>query len=319
MKILIVTNMYPTAQKPFYGIFVKEQVEALKRRYPDLEFDIFVINGDASKLQYLKSIPRIRKKIKQGGYDLVHVHYGLSGMFLLFGKLKVPVVMSLHGGDIQIAQKLWAQVAITKRALRLAQAAFTLNHSMDQLVARYCPRHILCPCGVDVDTFHPRENVQRPSRPIIVFPSDPARWVKNYPLFCATVDILRQKYHLDVEERHVKGLTRPEVNDLFNQASLLLLTSHSEGSPQVVKEAMACNLPVVTVPVGDVKVTLQGVENSPVASQASPEELAALCAQIIQRDARSNGRQRILDLELDAGSIASKIRSVYDQLTPNFH
>ncbi|MCD8393285.1 MAG: glycosyltransferase [Bacteroidales bacterium] len=315
MKILIVTNMYPSAEKPFYGIFVKEQVEALKKRFPDLDFDIFVIPGNRSKLEYVKTIPAIRKKIASGGYDLVHVHYGLSGLFLLLGKVDIPVVMSLHGGDIQIAQKLWAQVAITKRALRRAQAAFTLNQSMDQLVAHYCRRHVLCPCGVDVDTFHPEENAERPARPIVVFPSDPARWVKNYPLFAATLDILRQKYRLYVEERHVKGMTRPEVNDLFNQASLLLLTSHSEGSPQVVKEAMACNLPVVTVPVGDVRVTLQDVENSTVASQPDPEELAALCAEMLQRGKRSNGRQRILDLELDAGSIARKIRAVYDELT----
>ncbi len=314
MKILIVTNMYPTAQKPFYGIFVKEQVEALKKWYPDLEFDFHVIQGDKSKLEYIKSVPDIRRKIKRGDYDIVHVHYGLSGLFLLMGKVDTPVVMSLHGGDIQIAQKLWAQVAISKRALRRADAAFTLNDSMDQVVAQYCQRHILCPCGVDVETFHPLENAPRPSRPIIVFPSDPSRWVKNYPLFAATLDILRKEYGVDPEERHVKGMSRQEVNDLFNQASILLLTSHSEGSPQVVKEAMACNLPVVTVPVGDVRVTLDGVTHSAVTPSADPEELAACCAGIIERDTRSNGRERILQLGLDNRSIARRIRSVYDEL-----
>ena len=82
MKVLIVTNVYPSKDHPYHGIFVKEQMEAIKRLHPDVAFDVFYINGFGGKGEYLKSIWRVSNRINKGDYDLIHIHYGLAGLYL---------------------------------------------------------------------------------------------------------------------------------------------------------------------------------------------------------------------------------------------
>ena len=75
MRVLIVTNMYPTPDRPYYGIFVKEQVEAIRQLYSDIDFDIYYVDGRNSKMAYLKSIFAIDRRLRKRHYDIVHVHY----------------------------------------------------------------------------------------------------------------------------------------------------------------------------------------------------------------------------------------------------
>ena len=102
MKILVVTNVYPSDKHPYHGIFVAEQLNAVKKIHNDVEFDVLYINGFAGKFQYIKSIWKIIKTINSGIYDLVHIHYGLAGMYLYWPFIKkVPTIVTFHGSDIQ--------------------------------------------------------------------------------------------------------------------------------------------------------------------------------------------------------------------------
>jgi glycosyltransferase involved in cell wall biosynthesis len=316
MKILYVTNMYPSVDDSTYGIFVKEQIEAIER-VQVIDKSIYVINGRKGFKEYLKSVFIIRKIIRKEHFDLVHIHYGLSGLFLLLGRIKAPVIMTLHGGDIQTEQGKMVQVALTKLILRKCDFAITLNGRMDEIARRYVSRTEIIPCSVNNKLFVPKERFERkPKTAKVLFPSARTRLVKDFPLFQRACKVLRDKYGLSIEEYYLENLSRQEVANLFCKMDLLLMTSISEGSPQVVKEAMACNLPIVSTNVGDVSILLDGVQNCYVAGSRDENELADLAYKSlsISEVTGISPREKISELGLDDDSIAKRIIRVYHNL-----
>lgn len=314
MKILYVTNMYPNEGDPNYGIFVKEQIEAIEH-IQNIEKYVYVIEGKKGFGEYVKSIFNIRRVIRKGDFDLVHIHYGLSGLFLLIGRIKIPVLMTLHGGDIQVEQGKTVQVALTKHILKKCDFAITLNDRMDKITKAFIQHTEIVPCSVNTSLFNEYDQKEKLESIRIVFPSARNRYVKDFPLFEKTCEVLRQHYNWDVKEYYLENLSRNQVADLFNRMDVLLMTSISEGSPQVVKEAMACNLPVVSTNVGDVSILLDGVKKSYVAKTREPKELADLVYKSLSdgKDGISP-RDKIIKLELDDDSIAKKILSIYKRL-----
>ena len=139
--------------------------------------------------------------------------------------------------------------------------------------------------------------------------------VKNYPLFRDTLDILQKKHNIAVKEVCLSNMTRSEVATTLRDADLMLMTSISEGSPQVVKEAMACNLPVVSTNVGDVEFLLENVKNSACTESHTPEALSNLIVSLTYEDRPGiNGRDKIFHLGLDKNSIAERIHKIYTAL-----
>lgn len=274
--------MYPCPNNPTYGIFVKEQEDALTKEYPSVKYTIFYIDGKKSKFEYLKSIYQIHNLINKQDFDLIHIHYGFSGLFLLLKniKKKIPILMTLHGGDIQVEQGKKIQVYFTKKILKKVDAAITLNQRMDNITKQYINRTFIIPCSVDTEIFYPDEKTTKSinlSQEInIIFPSDKTRYVKNYPLFEKVIGVLKTKYQIKCTTYEIKNMDRKQVADLYRKSDLMIMTSISEGSPQVVKEAMACNLPVISTNVGDVENLLYNVKNSAVVQSMSEEELADL-------------------------------------------
>jgi len=320
MKVLYVTNMYPVAGNPNQGIFVKEQVDAINRVEP-IQYDVFLIQGKAglgSVGPYLKSIYEIPRVIRQKHYDLVHIHYGLSGLYSLFSHVDIPCVITLHGGDIQIEQGKKVQVALTKHILRHCDLAITLNSKMDAIVSKYIGNTQIIPCGINEDLFKPceREDPSRQKQVNILFPSSRQRYVKDFPLYESACNIIRNKYNVNVKEYYLEHLSREEVAKLYQSMDLMLMTSISEGSPQVVKEAMATDLPVVSTNVGDVSVLLEGVQNSYVANSRAPQELADLCIKSLfeKQDYILSPSMKIKKMGLDNTSVAKRILSKYHEL-----
>lgn len=319
MKILVVTNMYPTAERPAYGIFVSEQVEALRASGADVEVDVHYINPAADgKSAYLKSMSAVHERIERGGYNLVHVHYGLSGLFLLHPRKKVtvPVVVTLHGGDIQPEQGKGMQVALTRRILKKADCAIALNERMARMAGDYCRRVETIPCAVDTTLFSPpmdgREALRDKQKLTIIFPSAHSRTVKNYPLFQRVVAEIERTRGVEVEEIELDGMSRHDIAWAMGRADLLLLTSISEGSPQVVKEAMAENLPVVSTAVGDVATLFEGVGNCVCGTDT---ELAQLVCNVIDgKVSGMSGRDKIMQAGLDTAATTQKILELYKSL-----
>ena len=132
--------------------------------------------------------------------------------------------------------------------------------------------------------------------------------VKNAPLAKEAVALLHDE---KLELLELKGYSREEVTLLMCAADAFLMTSFTEGSPQVVKEALACGCPVVSVDVGAVKERLEGVAGCHVATTREPMELAELLRKALAFDGKTNGREKLLADGLDNRQVADRLVGIY--------
>ena len=138
--------------------------------------------------------------------------------------------------------------------------------------------------------------------------------VKNYPLAKEVFEVLQSRVQKKIHLELISGKTHLEMNQLFNAADCLLLTSLHEGSPNIVKEAMACNLPIVSVNCGDVKERLSSVNNSFVSKDYCPKELASYCEKLVAGKLRSNGREILINQGLDSESVAKNLLTIFKSI-----
>lgn len=240
--------------------FITDQKEALEARGATV--DLFTIKGKGI-LGYLKNLWKLRASIKRGSYDVVHAHYGMSGLLACL-QFRVPVVITLHGSDVNDPTVR----IFSKIAARLASQVIVVSKKMKDLL-NYRKATTVIPCGVDMGLFAPMDKAHARRRlelagklffengkKYVLFSSSFDNEVKNPDLAQEAVKQLGEGYEL-IE---LKGYSRKEVACLFNAADAALMTSKSEGSPQFVKEAMACNCPVVSTPVGDVEAIFNGTK-----------------------------------------------------------
>lgn len=310
--------MYPTEETPFDGVFIKEQVQYGQNKY-HIDNKVFVIDRSGNKyFNYVKSIFQIMKIISKGNFDLIHVHFGLAGMFLLFKPfIKVPVVLTLHGCDIQSFKKRDGLMQkISKMAARNADRIIILNDKMANILKMHQPKSVKIPCGINTELFElDRSNLTNKSF-LIGFPSDRKREVKNYPLFKAITDILKSRgYSIEIVE--FTHFTRREMAWNLSKLDCLLMTSHSEGSPQIIKEAMVCGVPIVSTKVGDVEILLKGVKNCFVVDSFQPEPFVEKISEILilsPAERKTDGIEKIKDLELDQDTVCSNIFKVYEDV-----
>jgi glycosyltransferase involved in cell wall biosynthesis len=261
MRILTITNMYPTEADPTFGTFVADQVAAL-RAHPRVErCDVLFVDGRASRWNYLRAFAGLHRALRRRPADVVYAHYGLTGAIATMQR-RVPTVVTYHTGDLELTR--W-QREVSGIAYRLAADNICVSlHAMDRLPG---PAHHLT-CGVDTELFSPRDRASARaaygigSRELaLLFPSSPDRPKKAYPRFVAVVEELRSRGHL-VRELHLRALRREEVPSIMAAADVMVMTSLQEGAPVAVMEALACGLGVVATPVGDVASMLGAARNA---------------------------------------------------------
>lgn len=302
MRVLIVASY----NKNCFAPFILEQAQALRQH--GVVVDYFGVVGKGIK-GYLGALSLLRKKINEFQPDIIHAHYGLSGLLANLQR-KVPVVTTYHGSDINVA----AVRRFSKMAIRLsAWNVFVSQRNVE--LARIHKKFSLLPCGVDVDNFRLQDKSEARDAlqwdadgKYVLFAGAFDNAVKNAPLAQATVQLLPS-----VRLIELKGYSRKEVATLFYAVDALLLTSFTEGSPQVVKEAMVCNCPVVTVDVGDVKERLAQVKPSAVV-EPNPQIIAKALESILEQGERSNGRKELLRQGLDNRKVAEKLIQIYNNI-----
>ena len=315
MKVLFVTNMYPTPDFIYNGIHVKEQILYLTQKY-SLDYQVEFINGSKSKFNYIKSIFTVNKLIRNNNFDIIHVHFGLSGLFLLFNPfLKIPVVVTLHGSDTMAGKAFGLMLPITRQVVKRARRVIIMNENMVNLFNNHVEKLTKIPCGINVHEF----NIGRKNKGgafKLGFPGNKDRPGKNFSLFKKIVDKLSAEgYQIEIIEFH--NLTREEVIQNLSTLDCLLMTSLYEGSPQINKEAMANGIPIVTTNVGDVKKILFGVSNCYVVDSFEAEQFLEPMKKIISlknEDRVTNGKKRIEELQLDQDTVVSKIFNVYKEI-----
>jgi glycosyltransferase involved in cell wall biosynthesis len=297
MNVLIVCS----ANAGFISPFVKEQADSLKKQ--DIAIDIFGIKGEGM-YGYLKNMLPLRKKLHHERYHLIHAHYGLSGLMANLQR-KIPVITTYHGSDVNLKKN----VKYSQVAARLSSYNILTNEKLNDTL-RLNSYFSIIPCGIDLDNFKPMDrNFCKQQMGLslhknyILFSSAYDREVKNSRLAQRAVGQLR-----NTELIELKGYPRSEVNLLINASELLLLTSFHESSPQVIKEALACNCPVVSTDVGDVKAVLKGVQGSYLVDY-SVEDVVRRCGSILESEEAYNSRTHVKKFALSA--IAKQIKDVY--------
>lgn len=260
-----------------------------------------------SVLDYVRFLPSVLRH-SLGPYDLVHANYGLTAPHAIC-QARLPVVLSLWGSDL-MGEYGW----LTRRCARHADAVVVMSERMaDELDT---PCHVI-PHGVDLELFRPlpgewpRERVgwDEPGHHVL-FPYPPERGVKDHPRAERVIERVRDRVADPVTLHTVTGEPHERMPLFMNAADTLLVTSEREGSPNSVKEALACGLPVVSTDVGDVPERLDGVSLSRVGR--TDGELAEGVATALRADARSDGRAAAE--EVGVARTAGRLRRVYEEV-----
>lgn len=301
MKILIVCS----GNAGYISYLIKEQADSLIEH--GIFVDYFILSGKGL-IGYSKNIKEFYRKVKKYKTDIVHAHYGLSGMVAVLQK-KCPVVITFHGSDIN--------GGIRNRIISTVSSKLSsYNIFVNLTLPNKCFAHhnySIIPCGVNLKRHFPLEkNICReklglsPNKKYLLFSSSFRNPVKNYSLAKIAVDLNK-----NVELLELVGYSKEKVNLLLNAVDGLLMTSFNEGSPNVIKEAMACNCPIVSTDVGDVRHVIGETEGCYITS-FDPKEVADKIKLALHNGKSKNGREKIKYLDMNI--ITQKIISVYKKI-----
>ncbi len=310
-KILFVgTGNYSMGVSPI----IKAQAGSLIRE--GLSIDIFGIKGKGL-LGYLKNIIPLRKKIKGNHYDIIHAHFSLSAFIVCLTFTRKPIVVSLMGSDvrskglyrilIKICSRLkWKSVIVKSKEMHDLlgiDKTYVIPNGVDfnifkEIDRNYCKKIV----GFDVDKKY------------IIFLANPNRKEKNYTLAKQAYALLNDKNIILKVVFDKKGIIQTQIPLYLNAGNVLLLTSLYEGSPNVIKEAMACNIPIVSTRVGDVESVIKDTKGCYLA-EFNPSDVSLKLQKALDFGKRTTGRK---DIEhLDSSIIAERIINVYKKILKN--
>lgn len=246
----------------------------------------------------------LRETAPPTGYDLVHANYGLVGPFALAQPIR-PVVLTIWGSEVMGYSRRLDRV--TRFSARHSDAVIAPSKAVSRALDT---PHAVVPFGVDTELFRPMDRSESRERlgwdadtRIVLFPYDPSREVKNYALARRVIE----RASVDAELRTVSGLAYEEMPYVMNASDALLLTSERESGPMVIKEAVACGLPVVSTDVGFARDVVEGVPGCTVGNSSS--ELARGLERALATIERPGGRDVIDGLGLER--MADHLFTVY--------
>lgn len=318
----MVTNIYPTEMTPGRGSFVKSQVDSIRRE--GIQVEIEYVNAIDGRMAFPRSAFRIFRRSFLDEFDLIHAHYGTTGIISRMQWCK-PVVVSYLGSDILgnprsrgYGKTLPSQiVALADRTSSLAMNAVIVKSIELRSKIPKKENVYIIPNGVDFQLFRPmnqrmakKELGLDPEKKYIVFPSN-ATWPRKcYPMAEKAVQILKNKGYR-VELIPIYGKPQNLVPLYMNAGDAMVMTSLWEGSPNVVKESMACNLPVISVDVGDVSEVIGSCRGCSIVPRRA-ESVSAALREIIRQPFRTRGREHIRHLEIQ--KVARRIICIYRQI-----
>jgi glycosyltransferase involved in cell wall biosynthesis len=298
--------------------FVRREADALRAAGHQVEVHGF---DNRSYVNLLREWRRLRAAVRRHQADVVHAQFGkFTALIAAFAG--APLVITFRGTDINrntrysLARSALGLGASQLAAFFASGIVCVSREIRDKVLAGRWRPTLLLPTGVDLNTFRPMDRAAARRRlgcgareKIVLFNAGKNPDVKDPALAAAAVAEAKSSVK-DVRFVVLDGSARPEDVPLYmNAADVLLLTSRSEGSPTVVQEAMACNLPVVTVDVGDVRERLEGVAQCEVVGSRDPAALGMALARVLRAGRRSDGRAHAE--ALDVGAIASRLVEFY--------
>lgn len=322
LRVLHATNMYPTLADPAYGAFVAAQVQALAAAGVRVQLEF--IDGRGNDAAYVAGLRRINRLARSGAFDVVHAHYGLTGFVAAFQRL--PLVVTYYGDDLlgtpdghgRVTWKSRVIRGLGALAARRADALICMSEGMRAALPRTADRaraHVI-PNGVDLGRFAPGARALArtrlgldPTARLVLFPNTPGEPRKRLDLAEASLRRLATE-RVAARLWIVSRVPHEQMPDHYRAADCLLLTSDWEGSPNVVKEALCCDLPVVSVDCGDVAHWLELAPGSELVER-DPAALAAALARVLRSGVRVDGAAA--RRELDGHRVAERVVAVYHE------
>jgi teichuronic acid biosynthesis glycosyltransferase TuaC len=317
IRVLMITAGWPQPGQPQTTHFVKRQAEFLRKA--GVVVDVFHFRGAKRPWNYARAWLAVRPRIRSGPYDLVHAQFGQSGVLALPKHL--PLVVTLRGSDIlgivgpdghhTIAGSIsqW----VTRFAVRRADAVVVVSEHMKAYFDTRAPVTVL-PSGLDFDLFRivPRDEARAQlgwplDKRMVLFAGNPEQPRKRHSLAKAAVEMVNRS--LPTELVVAWGVPHTDVPLYMSACDAFVFTSMQEGSPNVVKEALACDLPVVSVAIGDTVERLRGIEGCELVQDERPEAIAAALERVLRRGRRVAGRVAVAHLAEEA--ITARLIDVY--------
>lgn len=307
LRVLVITNMYPTPSDPAFGTFVADEVAALRHR--GLSIDVLFIDGKRSVINYALAIPRLWWRLLRHRYDVIHAHYVLSGLIARLQR-HMPVVVTFHGAEVALGWPARASRWLRDRVDAVIVTSRRVQNDLD------APSAYVIPPGVDLAQFVPddrataRKELGLPDDGELVLFVGRADWDKRLDVVHEAVRLLHER-RPQAELVQVSGQPHAVVPTYMNACDALLLISTYEGSPMVVKEALACNLPVVASDVGDVAELIEHLQGCALCDGSAPDAAAKL-AQVLGRGRLGDGKDAVAALSVE--ETAARVAAVYERV-----
>jgi teichuronic acid biosynthesis glycosyltransferase TuaC len=327
LRILMVTGIYPTEQRPHSGTFIKTVVDALVAAGHEVE--VIHPKSGPVPIRYISGTIQVFLKTLRGHFDIVDGHFGL---WCLAARLQwiTSVVANFHGDDLlgkPLGDGVW-----TRKSLFVVRVSRWLCHVVDAVIVKseqmkkialgenfkadLANKIHIVPSCVDFELFHPIPRAEaratlgwEQDRYYILFGNDPQRIQKNFPLAQTAIESLRER-GIHAELVVANGLPQTTMVQYINASNALILTSLHEGSPSGVKESMACNVPIVSVDVGDVSQVIGQTKGCTVCPR-DPDALAAALEEALLLPEPTTGRNDIAYAE--SSVVVKKIIAAYEQ------
>lgn len=288
--------------------------QGLSLREIGIEVSFFDVIG-RGLTGYAKNIRTLRKSIKRNSVDLIHAHYSFCGFTASVARTGKPVITSLMGSEVLGSKKL--SLALIRYFAKHVWW-FTIVKSNQMKTKLKLDNVEVIPNGIDLAAF-PVVNKETVMKKLgwdrkhkhVLFGANPDRPEKNFQLARQAIEIMEKRYeHKIIATHYLDGIEPVEIYKYYAAADVLLLTSSYEGSPNVVKEGMACNCPIVSTDVGDVAELIKDTEGCYITS-FDPVQIAD-CLMKALSFARTNGRKNIQYLE--SNKIAVKLKAIYEKI-----
>jgi teichuronic acid biosynthesis glycosyltransferase TuaC len=324
LRVLVVTNMYPTQSNPTGGVFIELQVRSLRELGVEVEVLHFDRRSRGTRA-YWRLGRELTRAVERAQPALVHIAYG--GVLAELATRAVrdrPLLVQYWGSDLLGSRAerplrrftIHLGVLASRRAALRASGVIVVSENLRAALpsgAAHGNVWVLA-SGIDLDRFQPLDQDECRSRlgwtsgsKHVLFPASPRRAEKRYPLAQAAVQLLRAK-GFQVELHALDGVAHTDVPTWMNASDVVLLTSTHEGSPNVVKEALACNVPVVAVDVGDVRERLANVQGCYIA-RATDKDLSEKLGLVLSTGGRTDGRAALAEISLER--TAQRLLDIY--------
>lgn len=307
MRVLIIGRYKPQFEHHLLP-FVIEQGDALKKAGCIVDF--LPIQGKGLSAYF--STKALKQKINTFQPDIIHAHYGLSGITAVLQN-SVPVVTTFHNGE---TLNWYVNLLTSLFALKAQHVISVAEHIYQKLYFKN-PKFTILPCGVNLAECQITEKQEarhllgfQDNKKYILFGGAFSNKRKNYELLEQSLHIIADS---NIETLEMRGLSRNDISLRLSACDLFALPTKSEGSPQALKEAMACNCPIMATDVADIKHLLGDIPGHFICS-FNPQEVASTLSTALRFPNRTKGRERIIELELDNDHIAQRLIAIYESV-----